>query len=101
MAAISLAYEAPESDVLSRPPRKIGDDRLVDWKLMFQTFGFIGVIEVTCSFAMSFWYLQRVGIPFSTLWFSFGNLPDTIDPNFYNEQLNVASSIYFITLVVM
>ena len=50
---------------------------------------------------MSYWYLQRKGIPFSVLWFSYGKLPDTIDPDYYAEQLNVASSIYFVTLVVM
>jgi sodium/potassium-transporting ATPase subunit alpha len=101
LAATSLAYEKPEADVLLRPPRKIGTDRLVDWKLILQSYGFIGVLETTASFAMSYWYLQRQGIPFSSQWFSFGNLPDGIDPDFYTQQLNVASSIYFVNLVVM
>ena len=50
---------------------------------------------------MSYWYLQRQGIAFSSLWFGFGKVPDGIDQDFYNNQLNVASSIYFVTLVVM
>ncbi|KAK3328077.1 hypothetical protein B0T19DRAFT_182658 [Cercophora scortea] len=101
LAATSLAYEAPEADVMVRPPRRIGVDRLVDWKLIVQSYGFVGVIETLSSFAMSYWYLERNGISFSTLWFSFGNLPDTIDPDFYAQKLNEASSIYFVNLVVM
>jgi sodium/potassium-transporting ATPase subunit alpha len=101
MAAIALAYEAPEADVLLRKPRVIGKDRLVGWELVVQAYGFIGIIETVSSFAMSYWYLQRNGIPFMDIWFSFGSLPDTIDPDFYAQKLNEASSIYFVTLVVM
>ncbi|KAK0720249.1 Na+/H+/K+ antiporter P-type ATPase [Lasiosphaeris hirsuta] len=101
LAATALAYETPEADVLMRPPRKIGVDRLVDWKLIVQSYGFLGVLETVASFSMSYWYLERNGITFGTLWFSFGTLPDTIDPDFYAQKLNEASSIYFVTLVVM
>ncbi|KAK3984747.1 hypothetical protein QBC44DRAFT_336401 [Cladorrhinum sp. PSN332] len=101
LAATALAYEAPEADVLLRPPRKAGVDRLVDWKLIVQSYGFVGVFETVASFAMSYWYLERNGIPFSTIWFSFGQLPETISPEFYAQKLNEASSIYFVTLVVI
>lgn len=96
-----LAYEKPEADVLLRPPRHHKKTRLVNWQLMFQAYAFIGVIESVCSFAMAFWYLERKGIPFSDLWFSFGNLPANIDESYYNARLNEASSIYFMNLVVM
>lgn len=101
LAATALAYEAPEADVLSRPPRKIGVDRLVDWKLIVQSYGFVGIIETITSFAMSYWYLQRNGIAFSDLWFSFGSSASSFDVDFYAQKLNEASSIYFVTLVVM
>jgi sodium/potassium-transporting ATPase subunit alpha len=101
LAATALAYETPEADLLMRPPRKIGVDRLVDWKLIMQSYGFVGIVETTTSFAMSYWYLQRSGIPFTALWFSFGSLAETIDPDYYAQKLNEASSIYFVTLVVM
>ena len=80
LAATSLAYETPEADVLLRPPRKIGVDRLVDWKLIVQSYGVVGVIETVCSFAVSYWYLERSGgiLSFSALWFSFGNLPEGV-----------------------
>ncbi|KAM0274957.1 hypothetical protein ACHAQH_007687 [Verticillium albo-atrum] len=100
-AAIALAYEAPEADVLVRKPRVPGKDRLVDWKLIAQAYGLVGMIETLASFAMSFWYLERHGIHFSDLWFSFGVLPESIDEDFYQRKLNEASSIYFVNLVVM
>lgn len=101
MAAIALAYEAPEADVLLRKPRIPGKDRLVDWQLVVQAYGVVGMMETTASFAMSFWYLERNGIPFSTIWFSFGKIPDSIDPDYYTQKLYEASSIYFVNLVVM
>ncbi|KAK2001547.1 Na,H/K antiporter P-type ATPase [Colletotrichum falcatum] len=100
-AAIAMAYEAPEADVLLRKPRVPGKDRLVDWQLVVQSYGLVGVLETLSSFAMSYWYLERQGIKFSDIWFSFGNLPSSIDPNYYQQQLNIASSIYFVNLVVM
>jgi sodium/potassium-transporting ATPase subunit alpha len=103
VAATMLAYEKPEANVMLRPPRDIHNDRLVDWRLLLQAYGLVGILETTCSFAMSFWYLQRKGLAFGTLWFSFGNIPtppgQTDDD--VSFHLTVASSIYFVTLVVM
>ena len=87
--------------MLTRRPRNVKKDRLVDWQLVGHAYGLIGVLETLASFAMSFWYLQRKGILFSDLWFSFGDIPSYIDADYYNEQLNIASSIYFVNLVVM
>ncbi|CRK31552.1 hypothetical protein BN1708_018761, partial [Verticillium longisporum] len=53
-AAIALAYEAPEADVLVRKPRVPGKDRLVDWKLIAQAYGVVGMLETLASFAMAF-----------------------------------------------
>ncbi|KAF7891478.1 uncharacterized protein EAF02_001803 [Botrytis sinoallii] len=100
-AATVLAYEAPEADVLLRKPRNTKTDRLVDWQLILQAYGFIGVIETASSFAMSYWYLQRNGIPFTDLWFKYGSLPEGIDQDYANARLAEASSIYFVNLVVM
>jgi sodium/potassium-transporting ATPase subunit alpha len=96
-----LAYEAPEADVLTRRPRKPKTDRLVDWRLMLQSYGFIGILETITSFAMSYWYLQRNALPFSFFWFQYGSLPDSIDPAFAAQKLAEASSVYFVNLVVM
>ncbi|CAK7226228.1 hypothetical protein SCUCBS95973_006129 [Sporothrix curviconia] len=102
MASVALAYEAPEADVLTRPPRLPGKDRLVDWKLLLQAYWVTGTIETVTSFSMAYWYLERSGIPFfGAIWFRFGQLPDNIDPDYYAEKVNIASSIYFVNLVVM
>ncbi|MCJ1358879.1 MAG: hypothetical protein MMC33_008879 [Icmadophila ericetorum] len=100
-AATVLAYEKPEADVLLRKPRDPRTDRLVDWQLMLQAYGFVGIIETLSSFAMAYWYLQRNGITFSDLWFQYGNTPAGLDPTFIAARLNEASSIYFVNLVVM
>lgn len=102
-AAITLAFEKPEADVLLRPPRDVKKDRLVDWRLLLQSFGFIGMIECTCSFAMSYWWLQRQGVPFSALWFSYGDYSaiTNMTAEEVTAKLNVASSIYFVNLVIM
>lgn len=101
VAATCLAYEKPEADVLNRPPRDPKKERLVDWKLLLQAYGFIGLLETLSSFAMSYWYAQRVGLKFSELWFGFGVVPAHMTQDEYTAILNTASSIYFINLVVM
>lgn len=87
--------------MLLRRPRNIKKDRLVNWQLILHAYGVIGMVETLASFAMAYWYLQRSGIPFRDLWFSFGRLPASIDPDYYNLKLAEASSIYFVNLVVM
>jgi sodium/potassium-transporting ATPase subunit alpha len=99
-AAITLAFEKPEADVMLRPPRNPKKDKLVDWKLLLQSYGLIGTLETISSFAMAYWYAQRNGVPFSLLWFGYGNYGG-LDPNFVNQVLNEASSVYFVNLVVM
>ncbi|KAH9905655.1 Na,H/K antiporter P-type ATPase [Xylariomycetidae sp. FL2044] len=101
LSATFLSFEKAEADVLLRKPRNVKKDRLVDWQLVLHAYGVIGVIETVASFAMSYWYLERNGIPFSALWFSFGKLPDWIDNDYYQSKLATASSIYFVNLVVM
>ncbi|KAK6396517.1 hypothetical protein LTR95_019520 [Oleoguttula sp. CCFEE 5521] len=100
-AATAIAYEKPEADVLTRPPRNAKKDRLVDWKLVMQAYGFIGVAETLCSFAMAYWYCERQGLQFSTLWFGFGKIQDGRDLAWQTDVLNTASSIHFVNLVVM
>lgn len=84
--------------MLTRKPRVPGQDRLVDWQLVLQAYGIVGMLETVASFAMSYWYLERNGIPFNDIWFSFGQLPKNIDPDYYQQKLYEASSIYFVNL---
>jgi sodium/potassium-transporting ATPase subunit alpha len=99
-AAITLAFEKPEADVMLRPPRNTKKDKLVDWKLLLQSYGFAGTMETISAFSMAYWYAQSRGVPFSLLWFGYGNY-GTLDPSFVTRVLNEASSVYFVNLVVM
>ncbi|PGH07327.1 hypothetical protein GX51_01871 [Blastomyces parvus] len=99
--AITLAYEKPEADVLLRPPRDPKKDRLVNAKLIFHAYGFIGVYECALSFIMAFWYMERRGIPFEAMALKYGNMDPKYDPDYVVEITNRASSIYFVNLVVM
>ena len=100
-AATTLAYEKPEANVMLRPPRNPKKDKLVDWKLLLQAYGFLGMLEAVSSFAMAYWYAQRRGVAFSVLWFGYGDLPSDLPQEYVTKVLNEASSIYFINLVVM
>jgi len=69
--SMTLVYEKPEADVLIRPPRNPKKDHLVDWKLLLHAYAFIGILECLCAMAISFWFLQTHGAPFSVIALSF------------------------------
>ena len=99
--ATSFVFEKPEMDLMSRPPRNLKTDRIVSTRLLIYGFLFIGILECVTAMAMAFWYLQRKGIPFSVLLFSFGSYPSQYNEGYITAQLNTASSIYFVNLVIM
>ena len=99
-AATVLAYEKPEANVMLRPPRNPKKDKLVNWKLLFQAYCVFGLIETVTSFSMGYWYCQRRGVPFSVLWFGYGDYPG-LDGLPVQQILDEASSIYFVNLVIM
>lgn len=45
--------------------------------------------------------IRRKGVPFTAMWLKFGNYDAQYDPAYITETANTASSIYFVTLVVM
>jgi magnesium-transporting ATPase (P-type) len=117
LPALSMCLEPPESGLLSRPPRNVRKERLANGRLLLQAYVFLGVLESLCAMSMwvrplsrtmslsceysharrSFWYLQRNGVPFSSLFLKFGNYPAALT----NDLLYEAQSVYFFTLVVM
>ncbi|XP_014557492.1 hypothetical protein COCVIDRAFT_96915 [Bipolaris victoriae FI3] len=100
-AAVTLAYEKPEADVLVRPPRNIKKDKLVNARLIFHAYFFVGLLQCFLAFTMSFWWIERNGIPFTAMWLKFGNYDPQYSPELITKLTNEASSIYFVTLVVM
>jgi sodium/potassium-transporting ATPase subunit alpha len=100
-AAITLAYEKPEADLLLRPPRNPRKDRLVDTRLIFHAYFLVGMLQCFLSFTMAFWYMERKGVPFTALWLKFGDLDPSYDAHYVTQVTNEASSVYFVTLVIM
>ncbi|KAF8154699.1 sodium-potassium ATPase [Crassisporium funariophilum] len=97
LPALSLCLEEPEEGLLLRKPRNVKTDRLADWRLLLQAYGFLGILESLCASAMAFWYLQRNGVPFSEIFLGFGTYPEELT----NDLLYRAQSVYFFTLVLM
>ncbi len=52
LPALSLCLEKPESGLLERPPRNVKTERLADWKLLLQAYGFLGVLESLSAMSM-------------------------------------------------
>jgi sodium/potassium-transporting ATPase subunit alpha len=103
-ASMSLIKEKPEADLLLRKPRRPEKDRLANSKLLFQAYFFLGVPMLVCACAMAFRVFSQAGIPFSSLWLSFGNVVVNgvpVDPVLFQNTLYQAQSTYFVTLVLM
>jgi sodium/potassium-transporting ATPase subunit alpha len=113
LPALSLVMEQPEADLLLRKPRNRKKDRLVDGRLIFHAYFFIGVLEsltamtgwVYISLAAIFsdglelmtlyrafyFGFQRNGVRFSQLWLQYGGY--NVDPSVISELTNKAQSI--------
>jgi sodium/potassium-transporting ATPase subunit alpha len=60
LPAIGLGQEPPESDTMTRPPRRL-DERLLSLRLMATAYLFLGVIQATWSLFMFFLVLVLGG----------------------------------------
>ncbi|KAL1922281.1 uncharacterized protein VTP21DRAFT_9820 [Calcarisporiella thermophila] len=104
---LALIMEQEEYDLLSQPPRNSKKDHLITFKIYLQSYGFIGTLEAICSEAMFFTYLKEyTNLGWYDLVFTFGNGIDwskatVTKEEFNNYHVNVASSITFITLVII
>jgi sodium/potassium-transporting ATPase subunit alpha len=68
--AISLAYEAPESQIMQRPPRNLKTQRLVSGPSLFYSYVLAGGAEMLiCMFAFFLVFIHN-GIPIHRLTFS-------------------------------
>ncbi|XP_027489446.1 sodium/potassium-transporting ATPase subunit alpha-3-like, partial [Corapipo altera] len=59
--AISLAYEAAESDIMKRQPRNPRSDKLVNERLISMAYGQIGMIQALGGFFAYFVILAENG----------------------------------------
>lgn len=103
--SLSLIMEKEEFDLLSLPPRNHKTQHLINLKIYFQSYLFIGVMETICAHAMYFlYYWRHAGIPMHALWFAFERYSD----GFYGyteDQLTyfntTGQGVYFVTLVIL
>nr|XP_034194731.1 sodium/potassium-transporting ATPase subunit alpha-like isoform X2 [Osmia lignaria] len=65
--AVSLAYEKSESDIMLRKPRIPHIDHLVSHRLLFMTYGQIGIIETCAGFFTYFVVMAEHGFLPGTL----------------------------------
>lgn len=104
--ALSLMYEKGETNLLKKKPRRIGKDHLVNWKLMFHCYLFMGMCIAIMAHIMFFLYMYlEWNIVPSTLFLAFNkwgvdgyaglSLADQINAN------NGGQTVYFITVVEM
>ncbi len=99
--AITLAYEAPEKNLLEKKPRSVTGNRLVNLNLLLHSYFTIGTYYCFVSSLVAFLYFKSKGVPFNVLSLSYGEFPPEYSSKRISELTNVASSIYFITLVIM
>ena len=102
--ALALVNEKPESQIMTRSPRDVDHDRLVDGKLLFFAYLNIGMIQSFCAFLLYFLYLDDHGIPPSGVFLAFdkwrdgyyGRSQEELDEMVYHAQ-----TVYFLALVIM
>ncbi|KAF9231508.1 hypothetical protein BU15DRAFT_82299 [Melanogaster broomeanus] len=100
--SISLMYEKPEADLMSRKPRNARTDRLTDWRLFVQVYFFIGLMLWPCAMGMWFLYMSQQGLSFYDVILVFNKWGDGWQ-GYSSDQLTnfvyVGTCIYYVTLV--
>ena len=66
LPAISLAYEAPEADIMNRPPRGT-QDRLVGHALIRMAYALVGIIQTSAGFFVYYCIMAEHGFFFKDL----------------------------------
>ncbi|KAG0166809.1 hypothetical protein DFQ30_006764 [Apophysomyces sp. BC1015] len=105
MPSMALMMEKPEAGLLQRPPRRPKEDRLVNFKLLLQAYGFIGLMEMLTSMFNCFLFLSMNGLPPSKVFLSFSALTDAggymgKTAGEITALVNTAQSVYFVNLVI-
>jgi len=100
--SLALVYEKSESRLMEMKPRRLGRDRLVDWKLLLNAYLFIGIMEAGVAYATFFVYYAYDDESPGTVLFTFGAPSASDEPSgLYGEMQNVGQCLYFYALVVM
>ncbi|KAK6458889.1 putative Ca2+ ATPase [Scheffersomyces xylosifermentans] len=98
IGAIVLAYETNERNLLSKKPRSVTKERLVDFKLLLHSYFIVGTFYTFTSMLLAFLNLTRRGIKFGDVTLSYGSYENIPNIDYY---ISMSSSIYFVNLVIM
>ena len=105
--SMALMYEEAEGDLLMRPPRRVGVDRLVDWRLLFQAYVLVGIYETLVSHGMycAYFYFEW-HFPIRSLLFAFDHWTNNgvyagLSLDDRNTSAASAQCVYFVTLVIL
>jgi len=97
-ASLALVHERAESDIMKRRPRNPAKDRMVNWKLLLYSYGFIGMLECVTAFLIFRWHMARHGYPQNEWLLTFSDFPT--DP-YTTEVVLEGQSVFFVVLVVL
>lgn len=86
--ALGLGQESPENDVMHRPPRKLSE-RLFTGKLLFMSYGIVGLVQAMAGFTAYFYVLYSNG-------WQWGELLAYNDPLYAT-----AISAYFFSIIIV
>ena len=105
--SLAMMLEKSEGNLLKRPPRIVGKDRLVDKKLILFSYFFLGVFESFFSICMYFLYLYMYGgyLP-SQIFLAFNWKETSLQCNEYCEHLKlehqfIGQTVTFVSLVMV
>jgi sodium/potassium-transporting ATPase subunit alpha len=100
--SLSMMFEKSEGDLLERPPRVIGRDRLVDVKLLMYAYFFLGVLETFFSnFIFCVYLYWYGGFGPSQVFLAYESFAPLLSDDDRNNLIYTGQTISFATLVIV
>ena len=105
LGSVGMVYEYPESDIMKRKPRNASVDRLISFTGILKVYIQIGLLQSIIAFFMYFYTMAQYGVDGTQLLGAFENWTNNgtfagVDLNTRNEALTVASTAFFVSLVM-
>jgi len=101
--SMTLIFEQPEPEIMDHPPRSITGEHVVNFRLLFQAYIFIGIPQVLCIMTMWFWYMfQFAGFRPRELIFLFEGYKDGFKNKTEKQLLEIeyiGQCVFFAALV--
>jgi sodium/potassium-transporting ATPase subunit alpha len=102
---LALIMEREEFDLLTLPPRDAKRDHLINMRIYFHSYLFIGLMEAVIAHSMFFLYMWKYAkIPVGSLFFAFAKYSDGFYGHTADELVqfnNTGQCVYFVTLVIL